>query len=179
MSQPESDAPPKGVLIAAVVIAVVAVAAVLAVAATREPGRTPVPISAVPAPQATDPVCGSLLAAAPEALGDYHRAPTADPTPAGTAAWQPADGGEPVILRCGLERPADFVVGTPLQLVDDVEWFRVADAEGGRVSWYAVDRAVYVALTLPSGSGPDPIQEISAVLTKVAPAQPIDPAPPR
>lgn len=179
MTEPESDAPPRGVLIAAVVIAVVAVVAVLAVAATREPARNPVPISAVPAPGAADPLCAGLLAATPEDLGDYHRAPTVDPTPPGAAAWQQDNGGEPVILRCGVDRPGDFVVGAPLQLVDEVQWFRVADAGTGWVTWYAVDRPVYIALTLPPGSGPAPIQGISEVIARIAPAQPIDPAPPR
>jgi hypothetical protein len=36
-----------------------------------------------------------------------------------------------------------------------------------------------VALTLPQGSGPTPIQTISEVIAKSLPAKPIDPAPVR
>jgi hypothetical protein len=38
---------------------------------------------------------------------------------------------------------------------------------------------VYVALTLPQGSGPTPIQTISEVIAKSLPTKPIDPAPVR
>jgi hypothetical protein len=82
-----------------------------------------------------------------------------------------------VILRCGLDRPIAFVLGSPLQVVDAVQWFEVADQ--GRSTWFAVDRPVYVALTLPQGSGPTPIQEISRVVAKTLPAKPVDPGPPR
>ena len=82
-----------------------------------------------------------------------------------------------MILRCGLERPSDFVVGTPLQMVDAVSWFRAAEAD--RVTWFAVDRPVYIALTLPADSGPTPIQQLSALIAGTLPQQPIDPAPPR
>jgi Protein of unknown function (DUF3515) len=80
-----------------------------------------------------------------------------------------------VILRCGLDRPAEFVIGSPLQVVDAVQWFEVADQ--GRSTWFAVDRPVYIALTLPQGSGPAPIQGISEVIANSLPAKPIDPAP--
>jgi hypothetical protein len=42
-----------------------------------------------------------------------------------------------------------------------------------------VDRPVYVALTLPSGSGPTPIQQISEVIDRAMPAVPINPGQPQ
>ncbi len=51
--------------------------------------------------------------------------------------------------------------------------------DAGRSTWYAVDRGVYVALTLPTGSGPTPIQQLSEVIDRSIPAAPIDPGPPR
>lgn len=165
-------------MIAALVLAVVAVGAVLAIAATRRTPPRPVAIAAVPAPQAESGECRSLMATLPDRLGDLHRATPVDPVPAGAAAWGPAaPGGDPVIMRCGLDRPAEFVVGTPLQIVDDVQWFRIADPGAGRSTWVAVDRPVYVALTLPSTSGPDPIQTLSTVLARTLPTIPIRPAP--
>ena len=68
--------------------------------------------------------------ALPDQLGDYRRAEAADPAPAGAAAWRTGADAEPVILRCGLERPADFVVGAPIQVVDDVQWFGDARRAG-------------------------------------------------
>jgi hypothetical protein len=166
-------------IIAAVGVAVAAVIVMLTFAATRQaaPPAKPVAIAAAPAPHADSPQCAALLEALPEQLGDYRRAEAVEPVPAGAAAWQADPEAAPVILRCGLDRPVDFVVGTPLQVVDDVQWFE-ASADGSS-TWFAVDRGTYVALTLPSGSGPTPIQLVSKALARTMPAQPLDPGPPR
>jgi hypothetical protein len=173
------DGPPRGVLMAAVIVAVAAVIGVLAFAMIRQtpPQRQPVAIGSVPAPQAGSDACLALLADLPDRLGEYQRAQAAEPVPAGAAAWQAESGGEPVILRCGLDAPVDFIAGTPVQVVDDVDWFRIGDQ--GRSTWFAVDRPVYIALTLPDGSGPTPIQLISAAVAKAMPAVPVNPGPVR
>jgi hypothetical protein len=174
-----ADGPPLALLIAAVAVAVAAVVAVLAIAVLRQapPQKEPVPIASVPAPNATSPPCAALMAALPDQLGDYRRAKVADPAPKSAAAWRAESGADPVILRCGLERPAEFVVGAPIQVVEPVQWFEVRDTD--RSTWFAVDRPVYIALTLPSGSGPTPIQEISEAIATSVPAAPVDPAPVR
>jgi hypothetical protein len=166
----DSDGPPRAALIAALAVAATAVVGLLVIAALRQtpPRPAPVAIAAAPAPDADGDACHTLLAGLPDALGDYHRAHAVEPVPAGAAAWQDDGGAEPVILRCGLERPDDFVASSPLQVVDDVSWFRIGDQ--GRTTWVAVDRPVYVALTLPDGSGPTPIQLISGAVAKAMPA---------
>lgn len=174
--QADADGPPRALIIAALAVAVLAVVGVLGIAATRRPPTAPVAIAAVPAPQAEAPECQALMATLPDQLGDYRRAETAQPTPAGTAAWR--DGGDPVILRCGLDRPAEFVVGTPIQMVNDVQWFRLQDSGSQRSTWLCVDRPVYLALTLPDGSGPSPIQTMSDVIERTMPAIPIRPGKP-
>lgn len=170
------DGPPRALLIAALVLAVGAIGALLAIAATRHPPRQPVAIAAAPAPQAQNPACQALVAALPDRLGDYQRAATVQPSPAGAAAWQTGSDSEPVVLRCGLDRPADFLVGAPIQVVNRVQWFEVRQDD--RSTWYAVDRPVYVALTLPPGSGPAPIQQISDAIDHTMAAVPISPAQP-
>ena len=172
----DSAGPSRALLIAALTIAVAAVGTILAIAATRNPAPTPVAIAAVPAPAAHAAECRALLATLPDSLGDLQRADTAEPTPAGAAAWR--GDGEPVILRCGLERPAEFVVGRPIQMVDDVGWFRIDDSDTQRSTWVSVDRPVYIALTLPADSGPTPIQTMSEVIARTMPAIPIRPGPP-
>ena len=162
------DGPPRALMIAAVAIAVTALATVLTIAATRDTPAAPVVIAAVPAPGAQTPECQALINALPDRLGDLPRA--------GTAAWRA--NGEPVILRCGLGRPAEFVVGAPIQVVNDVEWFRIDDAAIARSTWVSVDRPVYVALTLPAGSGPTAIQSVSDVIARTMAAMPIRPGPP-
>jgi Protein of unknown function (DUF3515) len=173
------DGPPRALLIAAIVVAVGAIVAVLVLAMLRQssPEERPEAIVAAPAPKADSAECHALADALPDELGDFRRVPAAEPAPVGAAAWRASADGEPIILRCGVDRPVEFVVGTPLQVVDAVQWFQVADEE--RSTWFVVDRAVYVALTLPPGSGPTPIQEISQAVAKVLPAKEIDPAPVR
>lgn len=173
-SKADSDGPPRAVLIAALLVAVGALGVILAIAATRH-RPTPVVITAVPAPHAQDRACQMLLEVLPQRLGDYPRASVAQPAPVGAAAWQTAGAAEPVVLRCGLDRPADFVVGSAIQLVDRVQWFEVRQDD--RSTWYSVDRPVYVALTLPPGSGPTPIQQLSELIDRTMPARPITPAP--
>ncbi|MGA8547171.1 MAG: DUF3515 domain-containing protein [Mycobacterium sp.] len=170
-----SEGPPRTVLIAALVLAVGAIGVVLAIAVTHHPPLQPVAIATVPAPHAQDPPCRTLLAALPQRLGDYQRASIVQPVPAGTAGWRAASASEPVVLRCGLDRPTDFVVGSPIQLVDRVQWFEVRQDD--RATWYTVDRPVYVALTLPPGSGPTPIQQLSELIGRTIPAVPISPSP--
>jgi hypothetical protein len=175
----DRDGPPRAVVIAAIAVAALAVVGVLIVAAVSEkaPPPSPVAVVAIPAPGAESPECTALAAALPERMDDYERAELANPAPAGAAAWRTAGGGDPVILRCGIDRPLDFVAGTPVQMVNDVAWFRIADT--GRTTWIAVDRPVYVALTLPDGSGSLPIQAITKAVTDTMPARPIETGPPR
>lgn len=180
---PVADAgPPRVVLIAGAALAVVAIGVILVIAATRQAPPPPVVIPAAPAPQAASPSCRALADALPQRLGDYQRAPLAQPAPEGAAAWRSGSDASPVVLRCGLDRPAEFVVGSPLQIVDRVQWFELAAApqsagDTGRFTWFAVDRPVYVALTLPAGSGPTPIQQLSEVIDRTMAAVPINPGP--
>lgn len=175
---PATDGPPRVLLFIAILVPVIAIGAVLAVAASRQTPPPPVAIAAVPAAQAETPECQALLSTLPDRLGDYQRAATVAPTPAGAAAWRGTEGTDPVILRCGLDRPAEFVVGTPIQMVNQVQWFRLAEPGTARSTWICVDRPVYVALTLPDGSGPAPIQTLSDVIERTMPAIPIRPGKP-
>lgn len=177
--EPTSDGPPRAMLIAALVVAVAAVGTVLGIAATRRPEVQPVVIASAPAPAADSTTCRALIDALPDRLGDFGRVAAAQPAPAGTAAWRSGDDGDPVILRCGLDRPAEFVVGSPIQMVNDVQWFRLDDTASDRSTWVSVDRPVYVALTLPQQSGPTPIQALSDAIARTMPAVPIRPNPAR
>jgi len=175
--------PPRAAMIAAVALAIAAIGAILVIAANREAPPQPVAIPAVPAPQAASSACRALTDALPQRLGNYQRASVAQPAPQGAAAWRSGPDSQPVVLRCGLDRPAEFVVGSPIQVVDRVQWFEVtaqqqSAGDPGRSTWYTVDRPVYVALTLPSGSGPTPIQQLSEVIDRTIAAVPINPARP-
>jgi hypothetical protein len=53
------------------------------------------------------------------------------------------------------------------------------DPDTDRSTWVSVDRPVYVALTLPTGSGPAPIQTMSDVIAQTMPGVPVTPGPAR
>ncbi|EUA14095.1 hypothetical protein I553_7217 [Mycobacterium xenopi 4042] len=150
-----SDGPPRALLIAALLLTVVVIGIMLAIAATRHPPQQPVAIRPFP-PAGRRSGLRALLQALPQRLGDYQRARLRGRA-AGAAAWRARGTAEPVVLRCGLTRPPDFVVGSPIQVVDRVQWFQEMDTQAGgqagRSTWYTVDRPVYVALTLPPGRG--------------------------
>jgi Protein of unknown function (DUF3515) len=178
----DPDGPPRALIIAAALLGVTTVGVILVIAANRHAPGQAVPLPGVAAPQSGAPACKAVAAALPQRLGRYQRVAVAQPAPEGAAAWRDGTNGEPVVLRCGLDRPADFVVGSPIQAVDRVQWFQVTGqppGDAGRSTWYTVDRSVYLALTLPSGSGPTPIQELSDMIDRTVGAVPVDPAPAR
>ncbi|MGF6880676.1 hypothetical protein ABIA39_000557 [Nocardia sp. GAS34] len=141
--------------------------------------RDPLALGSVPQPASSGPGCTALLPALPAKLGDYTRSELAKPAPPATVAWQLPDGGDPIVLRCGLDRPAEFTKAAALQVVNGVNWFEVRDPASGNTSgtWYIVDRSTYIAVTMPDKAGPTPLQDLSNTVTKVLPAQPLDPGP--
>ncbi|MBF6336113.1 DUF3515 family protein [Nocardia abscessus] len=168
------------IIATAVALPVVLVVAVLvaAVLARRAPvEREPLVLGPVPAPAADGPACAALLPALPADLGEFTKSTLVEPAPPATRAWQRAEGGDAIVLRCGLDRPLEFNRASPLQLVNGVQWFEVRDQAAEVSTWFVVDRATYVALTVPDGSGPTPLQEVSDTITTHLPAQPIDPGP--
>ncbi len=176
----ESSGYPPALIATAVALPVVLVVAVLVAAllARRAPTeREPLVLGPVPAPAADGPACTALLPALPVDLGDYSKSTLVEPAPPATRAWQRRDGGDAIVLRCGLERPLEFNRASPLQIVNGVQWFEVRDAAAKASTWFAVDRATYIALTVPDGSGPTPLQGVSDTITANLPAQPIDPGP--
>jgi hypothetical protein len=125
----------------------------------------PVALVPVPAPQAESAECTALLSGLPMQLvsngATLPRRDLAAPAPAGALAWGDAEH-EPVVLRCGLDRPGDLSPTSELRTISDVSWLVVS--EGGTSTWYVVDRPVYVALTVPSDAGTGPLQDISTTV---------------
>ncbi|MEV0333263.1 DUF3515 domain-containing protein [Nocardia sp. NPDC050717] len=152
-----------------VLIVGVLVAAVIALRAPVE--REPLALGPVPAPAADSPACQAVLPALPADLGDYTKSTLVEPAPPATRAWQHPDGGEPIVLRCGLDRPLEFNRASPLQVVNGVQWFQVRDEVGKVGTWFAVDRETYIALTVPDGSGAGAIQNISDIISAHLPAR--------
>jgi hypothetical protein len=141
-------------------------------AATPPPPSGPVLLVPVAAPQAAFPACAALTRALPATLSNgtnpLHRRPLAAPAPTAAAAW---GAGDPVVLRCGIERPPELSPTSELLDVSGVRWFQVSGS--GTATWYAVDRAAVVALTLPNVVHTGPIQDVSAAITAAMPAVPV------
>jgi len=130
----------------------------------------PLALPPVEAPDSAAPACAALLAALPGELsrdaGTLPRRPLAEPAPPATVAWgRPQDG--PVVLRCGLPRPAELVPGASIVAVDGVNWLTLSAAD--RDTFITADRSVYVALTVPRGLGSAPVQVVSDTLRAAVP----------
>jgi hypothetical protein len=131
----------------------------------------PLALPPVEAPDAAAPACAALLAALPGELsreaGALPRLPLAEPAPPATLAWG-RTRNEPVVLRCGLPRPAELVPSAAIVAVDGVNWLTLSAPD--RDTFITADRPVYVALTVPRGLGSTPLQAVSDAVRTAVPA---------
>lgn len=118
----------------------------------------PVPLSDVTAKD--DPKCAQMKSSLPKKMGDYERVD--DYTAGGAVAWI-APGVEPIVIKCGVDAPANYKAGEQVQQVNDVVWFEETKLANGLTSsvWYTVDRAQYVALSMPNAAGDTVITAVS------------------
>lgn len=162
-----------GVIIASQVMGGADETAAPTTTSSEQPPRPTGPLALVPvdAPDAGAPACTALVGALPDELPSngrkLERLPIADPAPPASAAWA-GDRGEPVVLRCGLGKPAEYQPTAQLRLVDKVNWLPVEGA--GATTWYTVDRPVYIAVTIPDDAGTGVVQELSETIAKAVPA---------
>ncbi|MFB9908024.1 DUF3515 domain-containing protein [Allokutzneria oryzae] len=138
------------------------------ISAARRTG--PLPLPPVSAPGSASPECRAVLDGLPAELTSNSeklaRRQIAEPAPAATVAWG-SPKVDPVVLRCGLDRPNELTRTSPLLIVGGVTWLEIA--EPGVSTWVAVDRPVYVVLTIPQDAGTGPLQEVSATVARALP----------
>lgn len=174
--------PPVLIALALPLLLAVAVAALGITARVRgddatAPETGPLALVPVDAPDAAGPACAALLAALdgdlPADGGTLPPRPLADPAPAGARAWAAAP--RPVVLRCGLTRPAELAPDSALLVVNGVQWLRLADPvpNAELVSYVAVDRPVYVVLTAPTAAGSGPLQAVADAVRATLRVQPV------
>ncbi|MFJ7218315.1 DUF3515 domain-containing protein [Amycolatopsis sp. NPDC098790] len=175
MPESDSGAPPRVVLVTAAALAVALAVAVAVFALTQRSSSDtagPLPLVAVPAPFSGSPGCTALLAAVPSELTSNGTSlkvrELAAPAPPATVAWGVDD---PLVLRCGLDRPPELTQTAALRLVNGVQWLQVPGE--GASTWYVVDREVYAALTVPDSAGTGPLQTISDTVAAKLPARPL------
>jgi Protein of unknown function (DUF3515) len=141
------------------------------------PDTSPLAVAPVDAPQAGDGRCAMLLldlnGDLPADGGTLPQRALADPVQSGVRAW--AASPRPVVLRCGLPRPAELTPTSALLVVNGVSWLKLDDGipDPVVVTYVAVDRPVYVALTTPTAAGSGPLQQVSDVVRTALPATPV------
>jgi len=138
------------------------------VSGTPSPEREDLPPLAVDVPPVTaeaDAACPALMSALPLELAGEKSRPVTSNSPF-AYAW----GDPPVVLICGVDRPAGFVATSGLIQIDAVLWY-VDDSDPDTVVWTAVDRSVYVQLSIPSSLDSASATELSDVIATALPAQ--------
>ena len=124
-------------------------------------------IHVVPAPDAANPVCASVVLALPEALAGLHRIST---TSQGTAAW--GDTTTSVVLRCGVT-PLGPTTDPCVTITDaagtSVDWVVTSDGSRAGGTWVFVTfgRTPSVELTIPQSLAAD---QPDAILMEVGQA---------
>jgi hypothetical protein len=139
------------------------------------PGRSgPLALVSIDAPDAGSPPCTALVEKLPLGLPSgkdmLPRREIATPAPPAAVAWGDAQH-DPVVLRCGLPRPAELTPSAQLRVISDVQWLQLPGS--GSSTWVVVDRGVYVALTVPDDAGTGPLQDISTTVRDLLPKQPV------
>ncbi|HEY9472975.1 MAG TPA: DUF3515 domain-containing protein [Mycobacteriales bacterium] len=143
------------------------VASATSTTSAQPPTLGPVELPAPPKTADADRYCPDFVAALPITLDGLHSRPAQSTSP-----WVGAWGDPAVTFRCGVPRPAGLEQTSPLQVVDGVQWYYRQD--GDSVVFTAVDRPVYVELTVPSRYAGGPLSEITRALGATLPARPLD-----
>jgi hypothetical protein len=142
------------------------------VAGTSAPSRGDLPVLPVEVPPVTpaaDAACPGLMEGLPlELLGDPSRRVDSDSPFA--YAW----GEPPVVLVCGVDRPAGWTVGESAIQINGVQWYVDTDDPDTTV-WTAVDRSVYVDVRVPASVDSAPVTALTMHIAEALPFQEPDP----
>ena len=144
------------------------------VGATAAPQRADLPVLPVDAPPVTpaaEAACTPLMAALPlDLLDDPSRRVDSD-SPF-VYAW----GEPPVVLVCGVDRPAGWVVGTSAIQINGVQWH--VDTEDPETTvWTAIDRPVYVEVRVPASVDSAPVTALTTAIAEALPYREPEPGP--
>lgn len=139
-------------------------------ATTARADLPPLDVTVPPVTPEADANCPAFMTDLPIELAGERSRPVRSDTPY-AYAW----GEPPIVVRCGVERPAGFVAGGPqLIQLDRVQWF-VDDSDPDEYVYTAVDRPVYVEVTVPASIDSEPVITLGGLLATTMPAQEPDP----
>lgn len=153
-----------------VAIPVMVIVGFIVFAALRPDSSDSTPVESYAAESSTPAECAKFLASLPktfEGYGDKRVSET-------QASWAATKEGDPVIVRCGVSRPAELSPTSNLQVVNPVQWFITDSIEGSGQAFVCVDHRPYVALWVPVNAGNGPITDVSAAIERTLPRGPLD-----
>ncbi|MCW2701098.1 MAG: uncharacterized protein JWQ45_2633 [Blastococcus sp.] len=142
--------------------------------AATPPQRADLPVLAVDVPPVTpaaDAACPALMKVLPLDLVDEASRRVDSDSPF-AYAW----GDPPVVLVCGVDRPAGWVVGESAIQINGVQWYVDTDDPDTTV-WTAVDRSVYVEVRVPSTIDSGPVTALTTHIAEALPYQEPRPGP--
>lgn len=89
--------------------------------------------------------CMSLITTLPLELDGRPTRPVRSTLPT-AYAW----GADAIVLRCGVSRPAAYLIGASTLAISGVEWFFETSPAG--TTYTAVDRGIYIEVFVPSSA---------------------------
>ena len=138
------------------------------VAGSSAPQRAELPVLPVQVPPVTpaaQAACPALMKALPlDLMTEQSRRVDSDSPFA--YAW----GDPPIVLVCGVDRPAGWVVGESALQINGVQFYVDTDNPDATV-WTAVDRSVYVEIRVPASIDSAPVTALTTLIAKALPYQ--------
>jgi hypothetical protein len=121
------------------------------------------PVEVPPVTPEADAACPALMSGLPlELAGEPSRRVDSDSPFA--YAW----GDPPIVLVCGVDRPAGLEPTSALIQINGVNWY-VDTTDPDSTVWTAVDRPVYVEVSLPSSVDSAPVTELTTHVSAALP----------
>jgi hypothetical protein len=144
------------------------------VSGSASTGRENLPVLPVEVPPVTpeaDASCPALMSTLPlELTGEESRRVRSDSPYA--YAW----GDPPIVLICGVDPPAGYVVGVSAIQINGVQWY-VDTSDPDTTVWTTVDRPVYVQISLPSSVDSAPVTALTPQIAQALPYRDPQPGP--
>jgi hypothetical protein len=137
-------------------------------------GREDLPVLPVDVPPVTpeaEASCPALMSALPLELGGEPSRRVKSDSPY-AYAW----GDPPVVLICGVDRPAGYVVGAAAIQINGVQWY-VDTSDPDTTVWTTVDRPVYVQISLPPSVDSAPVTALTPQIAHALPYREPTPGP--
>ncbi|MFT4127018.1 MAG: DUF3515 domain-containing protein [Gordonia sp. (in: high G+C Gram-positive bacteria)] len=169
---PARERMPAALIATLITIPVMVIVGFIAFAALRsaDDGEVSTPIDAFATTSSTTADCADFLAALPTRFDGFGSKQIS----AGAARWAGADVGDPILVRCGVQRPGGLSPTSALHVVNGIQWLITDTVDGRGNAYVCVDHRPYVALWAPISSGNAATVDVSAAIGTVLTSGPLD-----